>query len=237
MCGRVFVKGTVSDLVRRFAWAAGGEADRLANTFPRYNGAPRQQYPIIVLSELEPRMQFGFVSARWGFIPRKERDPKGGRQPINARSEGVATNFVFRDAYRSKRALMPIDGFFEWKDIFGDGKNKQPYAVAMKDGGPFAIAAIYDVWRDPATGEDIRTFCVLTTEANAMMAKIHDRMPVILHEKDYQRWLGPETDPRDLLVPFPSELMTMWPIGRKVGNPRNDTADILDPVEPDEPLL
>ena len=105
----------------------------------------------------------------------------------------------------------------------------------MKDGSPFALAALWETWRDPTTGEDIRTFTVLTCAPNAMMATIHDRMPAILYERDYRRWLGYEPDPRDLLVPFPADLMTMWPIGSKVGNPKNDTADILDPMQPEKP--
>ena len=106
---------------------------------------------------------------------------------INARSETVAANGMFKFAYRQRRALMPIDGFFEWKDIFGTGRNKRPYAIAMEDGSPFAPAAIWETWRDPATGEDIMTFCVLTCEPNEMMATIHNRMPVIVHPTDYDR--------------------------------------------------
>jgi putative SOS response-associated peptidase YedK len=98
---------------------------------------------------------------------------------------------------------MPIDGFFEWKDIHGTGKNKQPYAIAMKNGSPFALAAVWDTWRDPLTGEDRRTFCVLTCEPNEMMATIHNRMPVVLGPADNHRWLMDE-DPRDLLKPFPA---------------------------------
>ena len=117
---------------------------------------------------------------------------------------------------------MPIYGFFEWKDIYSTGKDKQPYAIAMQSGEPFALAAIWEMWHDPKTEERIRTFCVLTCEPNEMMATIHNRMPVILAPADYSRWLMDE-DPRDLLRPFPAELMTMWPINRKVGSPKNDT--------------
>jgi putative SOS response-associated peptidase YedK len=138
---------------------------------------------------------------------------------------------LFRRAYQGRRCLVPIDGFFEWRDIFGTGKDKQPYAIAMRDGSPFALAGIYDDWRDPA-GVLIRTFCVITTSANELMATIHDRMPVIIDKADYDRWLGEELDPRDLLKPYPSELMTMWPIKRAVGSPRNNTPDLLDPIEP-----
>ncbi|MCA1403072.1 SOS response-associated peptidase family protein [Ensifer sp. IC3342] len=93
------------------------------------------------------------------------------------------------------------------------------------------LAGIWETWRNPETDEDIRTFCVITCPPNEMMAAIHDRMPVLLHPQDYERWLSPEPDPHDLMTPFRAELMTMWPIDRKVSSPKNDTADILDPVE------
>ena len=164
-----------------------------------------------------------FVAGRWGFVTRT------GGMVINARSESVATNGLFKWAYQQRRALMPIDGFFEWKDIYGTGKDKQPYAIAIKSGKPFALAAIWEIWRDPKTGERVRTFCVLTCEPNEMMATIHNRMPVI-SVSDYADWLMDE-EPRRLLKPFPAELMTMWQIDRKVGS-KNDTPDILDREEP-----
>jgi putative SOS response-associated peptidase YedK len=184
-------------MVAKFSFADAAAVGALDNTFPRYNGAPSQIYSIIIVDELT-KGSFMFVSARWGFVP---KDRPG--LLVNARSETVATNGMFRRAYQSRRALMPIDGFFEWKDIYGTGKNKQPYALAMKSGEPFALAAIWETWRYPATGEDIKTFCVLTCEPNSLVATIHDRMPVILHPADYGRWLGTGPDPRDLLKPFP----------------------------------
>ena len=224
MCGRVYVKSTLADMVSRFSFAEPSEVGALDNTFPRYNGAPSQWYPIIVLDELAMGSMM-FVAGRWGLMTRT------GGMVINARSETVATNGLFKWSYQQRRALMPIDGFFEWKDIYSTGKDKQPYAIAMKSGEPFALAAIWEMWHDPKTEERIRTFCVLTCEPNEMMATIHNRMPVILAPADYSRWLMDE-DARDLLRPFP-ELMTMlWPINRKVGSPKNDTADILDREEP-----
>lgn len=229
MCGRIFIKSTIGALVRAFAWADPGEINNLGNRVPNYNGAPRQTYPIIVSDDLN-RETGAFVSAQWGLIPAWQKEANTGRPPpINARAETIHTNGLFKRPYASKRCLVPIDGFFEWKDIHGTGKEKQPYAIAMKDGSPFALAGIWDNWRDPGTGEVIRTFCVVTCEPNDLMATIHDRMPVIIHPDDYARWLGEETDPRDLLKPFPSDKMTMWKIDRKVGNVRNNTPDILDP--------
>jgi putative SOS response-associated peptidase YedK len=158
--------------------------------------------------------------------------PGGRPPPINARWEGIAINGMFKAAYRLRRCLVPIDGFFEWKDIFGTGKNKQPYAVAMRLGAPFALAGIREIFRDQA-GIENRTFAIITCPANEMMAAIHDRMPVVLHPEDYHRWLSAEPDPHELMKPFPSELMTMWPIDRKVGSPRNDSPDIIEEIDLD----
>jgi len=100
----------------------------------------------------------------------------------------------------------------------------------MKDGQPFGIGGLWENWKDPALGEWIRTFAVITTDANELVAEIHDRMPLILAPGDYDRWLGEESDPRDLLRPFPAEPMRMWPISTRVNKPENDEPCLLDPV-------
>jgi putative SOS response-associated peptidase YedK len=236
MCGRVYVNTSLDELMRNFSFAGRGDAEGLANRFPRFNGAPTQDYPIIIREIVREPDVLGpvFATARWGWA----KDVGTGRPPpINARSEGIATSGMFKHAYRSKRCLVPINGFFEWKDIYGTGKNKQPYAIAMKSGAPFALAGIWSSRRAPETGLDLKTFAIVTCSPNDMMAAIHDRMPVILLPEDYERWLSPEPDPYDLMKPFPAELMTMWKIGRDVGNVKNDRPDLLDPAEEEEPDL
>jgi putative SOS response-associated peptidase YedK len=111
-------------------------------------------------------------------------------------------------------------------------RTKQPYAIAMRTGEPFALAAIWENWRAPDSEEWVRTFCILTTNANDLVSDIHDRMPVIIPPEAYDRWLANlEPDPRDLLVPYPPELMTMWPISTRVNKPENDDPNILDAIE------
>jgi hypothetical protein len=124
----------------------------------------------------------------------------------------------FAEAYRKRRCMMPIDGFFEWKAVKG-AKLRQPYAIAMKDGAPFGLAGLWENWRDPASGEWLRTFCIVTTRANALVREIHSRMPAILAPADYERWLSDEDDPRDLLKPYPAEPMTMWPVSTRRPEP------------------
>jgi putative SOS response-associated peptidase YedK len=108
---------------------------------------------------------------------------------------------------------------------------KQPFAIAMKDGAPFGIAGIWENWKEPASGEWIRTFAIITTDANELVADIHDRMPVILAPNDYARWLSEKPDPRDLMRPFPAELMRMWPISTRVNKPENDDPSIVEPIQ------
>ena len=137
---------------------------------------------------------------------------------------------TFHDAYRRRRCIVPVDGFFEWKAIKGR-RTKQPYAIAMKDGAPFALAGIWENWKAPASGEWIRTFAIITTDANELVATMHDRMPVILARDDHARWLGEEPDPRDLMRAFPAGLMRMWPISTRVNKPENDDPSIVEPIE------
>ena len=112
---------------------------------------------------------------------------------------------MFKDAYRRRRCILPVDGFREWKAI--KGQAKQPYAIAMKDGKPFGIGGLWENWKDLTSGEWIRTFVVITTDANELVAEIHDRLPLILAPSDYNRWLNDEPDPRDLMRPYPAEPM------------------------------
>src|SRR5262249_20982247 len=136
-----------------------------------------------------------------GADPVLVRRSQGRKEADQRQVRDGGRSATFRDTYRLRRRIVPVDGFFEWKAIKGQ-KAKQPYAIAMKDGAPFAIAGIWENWKEPASGEWIRTFAIITTDANELVAEIHDRMPVILAREDYARWLGEEPDPRDLKRPL-----------------------------------
>jgi putative SOS response-associated peptidase YedK len=192
----------------------------------RYNGAPSQDFWV---ARRHP--ETGAYHADrlvWGLIPYWVKEADGGRKPINAKSETITRLPSFRSAYAKRRCIVPIDNFFEWRKT---EPPKQPFAIGMKDGSRFGLAAIWENWKHPQTGLYIRTFCILTCPANEMIAAIHDRMPVILPPSAYERWLSPmEADPHDLLRPYPSELMVMWPISSRINSPKNDTLDLLDPI-------
>jgi putative SOS response-associated peptidase YedK len=201
--------------------AEAGDAAR-----PRYNGAPSQDFWVI-----RRHPETGLYHADrliWGLIPHWVKEADGGRKPINAKCETASRLPSFRAAYAKRRCIVPVQNFFEWRKT---EPPKQPYAIAMKDGSPFGLAALWENWRRPGTDEYVRTFCILTCPANGLIAGIHDRMPVILPPDAYERWMSPaEPDPRDLLVPFPAEKMRMWPISARVNSPANDSASILEPV-------
>jgi putative SOS response-associated peptidase YedK len=222
MCGRIIQ----SSEPLRLAIIDGLDVrdSRMTNLPPRYNGAPSQELLVI---RRNPRTgERSLDPLKWGLIPSWCADPKGGRKPINAKAETVATLPMFRDAYRLRRCIVPVDGFFEWRATKGA---RQPYAVAMRDGAPFGIAGVWENWKSPS-GEWIRTFAVITVPANVLLAQIHDRMPAILRPEDYARWLGTEPDPRDLMTSFPAEPMRMWPVSQRVNSARADDAELLAPV-------
>ena len=132
---------------------------------------------------------------------------------------------MFRSALASRRCLVPADAFYEWKAT-ADGK--QPYAIAQTDGAPIAFAGIWEGWRDPA-GETLRTFAILTTAANDDMARLHDRMPVIVEERDWGAWLGEDGgDHLALMRPAPVGVVRLWPVSRAVNSVRNNEAALLD---------
>jgi putative SOS response-associated peptidase YedK len=206
---------------------------RVHNYPPRWNAAPSQE--LLVIRRNHETGELSLDPLRWDLIPHWCKDPKVGRRPINAKWETVHVLPMFRDAYRRRRCIVPVDGFFEWKAIKGQ-RAKQPYAIAMKDGSPFGIGGLWENWKDPASSEWIRTFVVITTDANELVATIHNRMPLILAPSDYARWLSDEPDPRELMRPFLSTPMRMWPISTRVNTPEIDDPSILGQVEHATPV-
>src|SRR5688572_30256373 len=174
MCGRITQKSSSKQLGLGLTTVALDEP--LHTLVPRYNGAPGQEHWVI--RENPKTGERTLDRLFWGLIPHWCKDANGGRRPINAKAETVAVLPSFREAYRRRRCLLPVDNFFEWKAIKG-AKAKQPYAIAMKSGEPFALAGVWENWQKAGSQRWLRTFAVITTAANELVRDIHDRMPVI----------------------------------------------------------
>ncbi|MGA7169070.1 MAG: SOS response-associated peptidase [Candidatus Sulfotelmatobacter sp.] len=187
---------------------------------PRYNIAPTQPVPVIRQHPKEPVRQISTM--RWGLIPNWAKDPSIATGTINAKSETAATKPAFRDSLKSRRCLIPADGFYEWER---DGKTKQPFCFEVGDGGLFAFAGLWERWRDPS-GQWVKSCSILTTTPNAVTSAVHDRMPVILHPDSYDLWLDPGMKDvaaaSDLLKPFDARLMRCYPVSSRVNHVGND---------------
>jgi putative SOS response-associated peptidase YedK len=206
------------------------EWDELGDYRPRWNAAPTDRMPVVTWEEGKRRL----TQMRWGLIPFWAKDTKIGRKTFNARSEDIDQKPAFREAWKAgRRCLVVSTGYYEWRQ-----PDKQPFAVALGNRGPMVFAGLWERWRDPE-GQPIKSFTIITTGANALIAPIHDRMPVLLPPDAWPAWLGetPATSSelKALLRPYPPEAMTMWPVSKRVGNVRNDTPDLWDRVSDPAP--
>ncbi len=220
MCGRFTLRARLEDLLAQFHLEAALRAE------PRYNIAPTQ----IVLTVGMVDAKRTAVLRRWGLVPSWATDLKIGNSLINARAETVAVKPAFRSAFKRSRCLILADGFYEWRK---DGAAKQPFLFQMDDGRPFAFAGLAEHW---TKGEQSVDSCsIITTEANELLAGIHDRMPVILPPDAYATWLDPEFHGIDhlqsLLRPYPADEMTATAVSTKVNSPRNQGPECVVPVD------
>jgi putative SOS response-associated peptidase YedK len=228
MCGRFARKSTQQVLADWF----GVELEDMPWFAPSYNVAPQSVQPVVRLNRDSGRREFSLL--RWGLVPFWARDAKVGYSTINARAEEAATKPAYREALKKRRCLVPADAFYEWQRL--DKKTKHPYAIALKSGEPCAFVGLWERWQ-PKEGAPLETFSILTTDPNALMEPIHNRMPVILEPRDYVRWLddGEQARPPvDLLRPFPAEKMAAWRVSERVGNVRNDDPLLMEPVQTSE---
>jgi putative SOS response-associated peptidase YedK len=201
----------------------------LPNFQSTWNLAPTDPIPIVRRDREDGLRRLDVV--RWGWLPYWAKDAKLSYSTFNARGEEVATKPVFRDAFKRRRCLIPLDAFYEWKTI--GPKEKQPYAFALKPGGPMAMAGLYENWRSPA-GENVPSATIITCAPNALVAELHNRMPVILPPETWPTWLGEEPAELEqlqaILAPYPAEGMTCWPVDKRVGNVKNNDPSLIEPI-------
>ncbi|HEV2160910.1 MAG TPA: SOS response-associated peptidase [Stellaceae bacterium] len=224
MCGRYKLTVPFREIVRLY------NLTNSVNLPARYNIAPTQDV-LAVIYDAETKQRRGEMM-RWGLVPRWAKDVKIGYHLINAKAETVAEKPAYREAFKTRRCIIPADAFYEWQET---GQSlKQPYAIVMKDRSIFGFAGLWENWIDKASGEVIRSCTIITTEPNALLAPIHNRMPAILAPENYAKWLGrmPATvnQLRAMLRPYPAREMEAFKIGPRIGNVKNDDASLVEPV-------
>jgi len=221
MCGRFVLKDNIEDLSSCF------HIDNVEDLFleARYNIYPGQNVPVIIMEERKK-----FVMMRWGLVPSWSNDPLIGFQIINARAETLSQKPSFKNSFKKHRCIIPCSGFYEWKKL--DKKTKVPYFIRLRNGTPFALAGLWD--RRNKDGGNLTTFTIITTTPNNIIEPIHDRMPVILKSENHDMWINPDiTDTEnisDFLKPYPSEEMELYEISTFVNNPKNDSAECMEPI-------
>lgn len=228
MCGRFAQPRSADELARIFH--ARPAADVPGN---RFNVAPTDEVAAVVEHHGERTVD----AFRWGLVPFFAKTAKDAARLINARAETVETSPAFRAAFARRRCIIPADAFYEWRrerdPITGRVTKSSPFAVRRSDGEPLALAGLWSIWRHPDTAVRLYTCSILTTDPNELVARIHDRMPVVLDRADWDAWLG-ETTPlaelRPLLRPAPAESLDAYAVSPAVNNVRNEGAELLAPL-------
>ena len=219
MCSRYFLDADGNVIAYTFAVTVD---DRLRK---RFNIAPTQQAPIVRATRDGAGRELAL--ARWGLVPSWAKDLGIGTRMINARAEGLETKPAFKAAIEKRRCIIPATGFFEWQGVAG---RKQPFAITLPDRHVFGFAGLWERWR-PANGDPVDTFTIVTTEANEAVAKIHDRMPVILPRESEDAWLhAAATEARKLLTPYAGSV-NLRAVSRHVSNVNNEGPECLDDAE------
>ena len=228
MCGRFVQTASPTLLAEHF------DVDEIAldeSGGPSWNVAPRAE--VLTIFERDDVRRLGRM--RWGLVPSWATDLGVGDRMINARAETVLEKPAFRTAIERRRCVVPADGFYEWERV---GSRKQPMYLHDRSGAPLAFAGLWAVWRDPAVPDTpwLRTCTIVTTDANATVAPVHDRMPVMLARDAWDRWLDRDlTDPEavaDLLRPAPDDLLELWPVSPRVNSARNDDERLIEREDP-----
>jgi putative SOS response-associated peptidase YedK len=227
MCGRFHQTTPLQKLAKLFKAELKMKLDEYK---PLFNVAPSLKVPAVYV----PNNQTERVleSLKWGLVPAWANDPAIGFKLANARGETVAEKPSFKTAFKKQRCLIPVNGFYEWKQ---DSKPKQPYYFKMKDEETFALAGLWEFWK-PKTGdgEPIYSFTLITTTPNKVLEPVHDRMPVILNEKDYDAWLDPKNNDIEkllkLIQPYPDTKMTGYAVSTFVSASKNQGPDCIKPL-------
>ncbi len=226
MCGR-YVSPSQANVERAFHI---GPRNQPPLFEARYNAAPTLLLPVCRAGRDGARE---IALLRWGLIPPWARDASIGARMINARAETLSRQAAFRSAYASRRCLVPMAGFYEWRKT---PSGKVAYYIHHLNTAVFAVAGLYESWRGAPGEGPIESYTVITTEANELVKPIHDRMPVLLAEQDWEAWLDPQNRDtgavQDLLRPYPAEELRAYPVGPRVNSAKNDDPQLIEPAVP-----
>lgn len=226
MCGRYVVAYDPETLVSGFSVLR-------VPLFPkRWNVAPQSDVPVVYETKEGERI---VELMRWGLVPSWAADPKLGAKLNNARAEGVFDKPSFRQAIRRRRCLLPASGFYEWQATRVGGKPaKQPWYVTSTDGEPLAMAGLFEAWRSGREAPWLLTCCVITCEANALMAPIHERMPVLVARHDWATWLSRQVQDDEAIAPLvavpPAKGLQAWPVSREVSRGAAEGPQLVQPL-------
>jgi putative SOS response-associated peptidase YedK len=225
MCGRFLLRADPEKLKELLGYVEDEDFP------PRYNIAPTQPIAIVRVSQGARHLAL----VRWGLIPGFVEDPKKFSLLINVRAEGIETKGTTKNAMKYRRCLVPASGFYEWRTLPGSnsGKTREPFWLRPKNDEPVAFAGLWETWSDRASGGEIDSAAIVTTDANAVVRPIHNRMPVVIAASDYGTWLnGTPAEAAELLHPAPDDLFEAVAVSNRVNSYANDDASVLDPPPP-----
>jgi putative SOS response-associated peptidase YedK len=224
MCGRSSLTKNEKELEKRFNATFYSEDLARYNPLPNYNVAPTHMMPVITNQDPSHINIY-----KWGLIPFWAKDQKIGSSMINARIETIKEKSTYKSTLQKRRCLVPLDGFYEWKT---EGKNKYPFRIQTTDQEIFSCAGMWESWKDP-NGLVIHSFTIITLPANDFMSNIHDRMPAILLPEIENLWIESEisiSNVDDILIPYPSDKMKMYPVSQNINNVRNQDISLINPI-------
>jgi putative SOS response-associated peptidase YedK len=231
MCGRFAFYSPHEAVVRLF-----GLPDDTPELEPQYNIAPTTYVPVVRESP-DVAATRRLAMMYWGLVPYWARDKAVGARMINARAESLKEKPAFKDAFRRRRALVPADGYYEWMKV--GPRDKQPYFIQPASGAPFALAALWESWRDPVTNEALESCALITTDAGPTVMHVHDRMPVIIRPDAFAEWLDPHNRDVDrlerLFDPAAAGELVATPVGRHVSDARNQGPQCIEPAGLESP--
>ncbi|MGW8311964.1 MAG: SOS response-associated peptidase [Desulfuromonadales bacterium] len=221
MCGRFVLENTPEQIMKVYRLSS------LPDLSPRYNVAPGQQIAVVRQQNGGDR-ELAFL--QWGLIPAWAKDPTTGYKMINARSETVHEKPSFKQALYARRCIIPVSGFYEWEK---SGRHRIPHYIHLRGGDVMSLAGLWERWKSPE-GVELQTCTILTTSANSLIKKLHDRMPVILHREEFRLWLNKDIDDvkqfAELFHPYPSDQLAEYVVAREVNSPGNDSPRLIAPV-------